>query len=87
MRITARLIIHCILPMDGIDGEGRIERMSPKGIKKKPSKSFNQDFPTAFYYNYQRVISIIVTSIIYIKMAQLQISVAYFCSIGLYFLV
>ena len=39
MRITARLIIHCILPMDGIDGEGRIERMSPKGIKKKPSKS------------------------------------------------
>ena len=45
MRITARLIIHCILPMDGIDGEGRIERMSPKGIKKKPSKSFNQDFP------------------------------------------
>lgn len=67
MRITARLIIHCILPMDGIDGEGRIERMSPKGIKKKPSKSFNQDFPTAFYYNYQRVISIIVTSIIYIK--------------------
>ena len=34
MRITARLIIHCILPMDGIDGEGRIERMSPKGIKK-----------------------------------------------------
>ena len=67
MRITARLIIHCILPMVGIDGEGRIERMSPKGIKKKPSKSFNQDFPTAFYYNYQRVISIIVTSIIYIK--------------------
>lgn len=67
MRITARLIIHCILPMDGIDGEERIERMSPKGIKKKPSKSFNQDFPTAFYYNYQRVISIIVTSIIYIK--------------------
>ena len=67
MRITTRLIIHCILPMDGIDGEGRIERMSPKGIKKKPSKSFNQDFPTAFYYNYQRVISIIVTSIIYIK--------------------
>ena len=67
MRITARLIIHCILPMDGIDGEGRIERMSPKGMKKKPSKSFNQDFPTAFYYNYQRVISIIVTSIIYIK--------------------
>ena len=67
MRITARLIIHCILPMDGIDGEGRIERMSPKGIKKKPSKSFNQDFPTAFYYHYQRVISIIVTSIIYIK--------------------
>ncbi len=67
MRITARLIIHCILPMDGIDGEGRIERMSPKGIKKKPSKSFNQDFPTAFCYNYQRVISIIVTSIIYIK--------------------
>lgn len=39
MRITTRLIIHCILPMDGIDGEGRIERMSPKGIKKKPSKS------------------------------------------------
>ena len=38
MRITTRLIIHCILPMDGIDGEGRIERMSPKGIKKKPSK-------------------------------------------------
>ena len=67
MRITAQLIIHCILPIDGIDGEGRIERMSPKGIKKKPSKSFNQDFPTAFYYNYQRVISIIVTSIIYIK--------------------
>lgn len=26
-----------------------------------------QDFPTAFYYHYQRVISIIVTSIIYIK--------------------
>ena len=51
MRITTRLIIHCILPMDGIDGEGRIKRMSPKGIKKKPSKSFNQDFPTAFYYN------------------------------------
>ena len=50
MRITARLIIHCILPMDGIDGEGRIERMSPKGIKKKPSKSFNQDFPTALIY-------------------------------------
>lgn len=67
MRITARLIIHYILPMDGIGGEGRIERMSPKGIKKKPSKSFNQDFPTAFYYHYQRVISIIVTSIIYIK--------------------
>lgn len=67
MRITAQLIIHCILPIDGIDGEGRIERMSPKGIKKKPSKSFNQDFPTAFYYHYQRVISIIVTSIIYIK--------------------
>ena len=69
MRITARLIIHCILPMDGIDGEGRIERMSPKGIKKKPSKSFNQDFPTAFYYHYQRVISIIVPSIIYIKVS------------------
>ena len=34
MRITAQLIIHCILPIDGIDGEGRIERMSPKGIKK-----------------------------------------------------
>lgn len=46
MRITARLIIHCILPMDGIDGEGRIKRMSPKGINRKPSKSFNQDFPT-----------------------------------------
>lgn len=45
MRITAQLIIHCILPIDGIDGEGRIERMSPKGIKKKSSKSFNQDFP------------------------------------------
>ena len=51
----------------GIDGEGRIKRMSPKGIKKKPSKSFNQDFPTAFCYHYQRVISIIVPSIIYIK--------------------
>ena len=48
--------------MDGIDGEGRFERMSPKGIKRKPSKSFNQDFPTAFYYNYQRVISIIAVS-------------------------
>lgn len=67
MRITARLIIHCILPMDGIDGEGRIKRMSPKGINRKPSKSFNQDFPTAFYYHYQRGISIIVPSIIYIK--------------------
>ena len=67
MRITAQLIIHCILPIDGIDGEGRIERMSPKGIKKKSSKSFNQDFPTTFYCHCQRVISIIVPSIIYIK--------------------
>ena len=65
MRITAQLIIHCILPIDGIDGEGRIERMSPKGIKS--SKSFNQDFPTTFYCHCQRVISIIVPSIIYIK--------------------
>lgn len=48
MRITARLIIHCILPMDGIDGEGRIKRMSPKGINRKPSKSFNQDFSDGF---------------------------------------
>ena len=55
MRITAQLIIHCILPIDGIDGEGRIERMSPKGIKKKSSKSFNQDFPTTFYCHCQRV--------------------------------
>ena len=75
MRITAQLIIHCILPIDGIDGEGRIERMSPKGIKKKPSKSFNQDFPTAFYYHYQRVISIIVTSIIYIKIVGKRICI------------
>ena len=68
MRITARLIIHCILPMDGIDGEGRIERMSPKGIKKKAVEKFLiRTFRTAFYYHYQRVISIIVTSIIYIK--------------------
>ena len=68
MRITAQLIIHCILPMDGIDGEGRIERMSPKGIKRKPSKSFSQDFPTAFYYHYQRGISIIVPSIIFVTL-------------------
>lgn len=40
MRITAQLIIHCILPIDGIDGEGRIERMSPKGIKKKVVEKF-----------------------------------------------
>ena len=63
------------LPMDGIDGEGRIERMSPKGIKKKPSKSFNQDFPTAFCYHYQRVISIIVPSIIYIKIVGKRICI------------
>ena len=75
MRITAQLIIHCILPIDGIDGEGRIERMSPKGIKKKSSKSFNQDFPTTFYCHCQRVISIIVTSIIYIKIVGKRICI------------
>lgn len=44
MRITAQLIIHCILPIDGIDGEGRIERMSPKGIKKKSRKVLIRTF-------------------------------------------
>ena len=39
MRITARLIIHCILPMDGIDGEERTGLTSPTGTKIKPSKS------------------------------------------------
>ena len=39
MRITARLIIHCILPVDGIDGEEHIVRTSPTGTKQKPSKS------------------------------------------------
>ena len=39
MRITARLIIHCIQPVDGIDGEEHIVRTSPTGIKQKPSKS------------------------------------------------
>lgn len=44
MRITAQLIIHCILPIDGIDGEGRIERMSPKGMKKKSRKVLIRTF-------------------------------------------
>ncbi len=44
MRITAQLIIHCILPIDGIDGEGRIERMSPKGIKKSRRKVLIRTF-------------------------------------------
>lgn len=41
MCIIVWLIIYCILFMDGIDGEGCIEWMLLKGIKKKLLKSFN----------------------------------------------
>ena len=39
MRITPRLIILTIQPVDGIDEEERIVRTSPTDTKQKPSKS------------------------------------------------
>lgn len=34
MRITARLIIHCILPVDGIDGEEHIVQRHQQASNK-----------------------------------------------------
>ena len=48
MRITCAVNNTLYSAIDGIDGEGRIEAMYTKGIKKKSSKSFNSGLSDDF---------------------------------------